>query len=70
MATVFEASVGAMRYMTKAERCPPTPQKILPVVTEHISPGREKVKNAWSLDFIVLCAFFTIFRHWWLWSSF
>ena len=45
-------------------------KKILPVFTEHISPWREKVKNAWSFDFIVLCAFITIRQHWWLLSLF
>jgi len=53
----------SVRYVTGAERCPAL-QKILPMVTEHISPWREKVKNAWSFDFI------TILQHWWHLSLF
>jgi hypothetical protein len=70
MATAAETSDVAMRYVTEAERCPRPPKKVLPMVTEHISPCREKVKNAWSFDFIVPCAFIAIVQHWWLWSLF
>jgi hypothetical protein len=71
MAIVVEASDVAMRYVAEAER-PPHPQ-ILPVVTVSLklntySPSMEKIKNAWSCDFIVLSAFITILKQWWLWS--
>jgi hypothetical protein len=42
MATAVKASDIAMRYVSEAERCPPPHEKILPLVTEHISPTEGK----------------------------
>jgi hypothetical protein len=33
-------------------------------------PSMEKIKNACCFDFIGLCAFITVFQHWWFWSLF
>jgi len=75
MATAVEASDVAMRYVTEAEVCPPPHPQILPVVTVNLNqntypPSLEKIKNAWSFDFIVLCAIITILKYWWLCSLF